>query len=71
MIPEFGHFALILGLGLSLALSVLPAMGVVRNDQLLMRSGASLSAGLFIFLFFSFICLMESFLADDFSATPP
>lgn len=67
MVPEFGHFALILALGLSLALSVLPAAGVVRNDPILMRSGGFIAGGIFTFLLFSFICLMESFLADDFS----
>ena len=67
MVPEFGHFALILALGLSLALTVLPAAGVVRNDPILMRSGGFIAGGIFTFLLFSFICLMESFLADDFS----
>ena len=67
MVPEFGHFALILALGLSMALAVLPAVGVARNDVLLMRSGGFISGGIFTFLLFSFLCLMESFLADDFS----
>ena len=67
MVPEFGHFALILALCLSLALSALPALGVVRSDVSLMRSGGFIAGGVFVFLLFSFICLMESFLADDFS----
>ncbi|MEL0066283.1 MAG: heme lyase CcmF/NrfE family subunit [Gammaproteobacteria bacterium] len=69
MIPEFGHFSLLLAFGLSIALTVLPALGVYRGDQLLMRTGPSLAAGIFMFLLFSFFCLMESFLADDFSVT--
>ena len=67
MVPEFGHFALILALCLSVALSALPALGVVRSDVSLMRSGGFIAGGVFVFLLFSFICLMESFLADDFS----
>ena len=67
MVPEFGHFALILALCLSSALSALPALGVVRSDVSLMRSGGFIAGGVFVFLLFSFICLMESFLADDFS----
>jgi cytochrome c-type biogenesis protein CcmF len=67
MIPEFGHFSLILAFGLSLALAILPAVGVYRKDALLMRTGASLSAGLFVFLAFSFACLIYAFLQDDFS----
>jgi len=67
MVPEFGHFALILALGLSLVLGVLPAVGVIKDDELLMRSGGFISCGIFTFLLFSLFCLMESFLADDFS----
>ena len=67
MIPEFGHFALILALGLSIALFVLPAYGIVRGNMLLMRSGPFVSGGMFVFMLFSFFCLVESFLADDFS----
>ncbi|MGV0033504.1 MAG: heme lyase CcmF/NrfE family subunit [Candidatus Azotimanducaceae bacterium WSBS_2022_MAG_OTU7] len=67
MIPEFGHFSLILALGLSLALAVLPAIGVYRRDALLMQTGPSIATGLFVFLTFSFGCLVYSFLQDDFS----
>ena len=67
MIPEFGHFSLILALGLSLALTVLPALGVYRRDALLMQTGPSIATGLFVFLAFSFGCLVYSFVQDDFS----
>jgi len=69
MIPEFGHFALILALGLSLALAVLPAIGVVRQETLLMHSASSIAAGLFVFLLLSFFCLLTAFVQDDFSVT--
>ena len=69
MIPEFGQFALVLALGLSIALAVLPAMGVYRRDVLLMQSAGSISAGLFIFLLFSFFCLLYAFLQDEFSVS--
>ena len=67
MIPEFGHFSLILALGLSVALAVLPALGVYRRDSLLMQTGPSIATGLFVLLAFSFGCLMYSFIQDDFS----
>ncbi len=67
MIPEFGHFALILALGLSLALTTLPALGVYRKELVLMRSSLSLSAGIFVFMLISFLCLMAAFLEDDFT----
>jgi cytochrome c-type biogenesis protein CcmF len=67
LIPEFGHFSLILALGLSVALAVLPALGVYRRDALLMQTGPSIATGLFVLLAFSFGCLMYSFIQDDFS----
>ncbi|MFT7221763.1 MAG: cytochrome c-type biogenesis protein CcmF [Candidatus Azotimanducaceae bacterium] len=67
MIPEFGQFALVLALGLSICLATLPALGVWRGEHLLMRSAPALSAGVFVFLLFSFICLLNAFLENDFS----
>ena len=67
MIPELGHFSLILALGLSVALAVLPALGVYRRDALLMQTGPSIATGLFLLLAFSFSCLVYSFIQDDFS----
>ena len=67
MITELGHFSLILALGLSVCLAVIPAMGVIRGNTLWMKSAGSLSAGLFAFIFLSFCCLADAFLADDFS----
>ena len=69
MIPEFGHFALMLALGLSLALAIVPALGVYRRDLLLMQSAGSMAAGLFIFLLFSFCCLLYAFVQDDFTVS--
>ena len=59
MIPELGHFALILALGLAIALFVLPALGVFKRDELLINSAGSLAAGMFVFLLVSFICLVQ------------
>ena len=67
MVPELGHFSLILALGLSLALAVLPAVGVVRRIPVLMATGGSLAWGIFAMLLFSFCCLVFAFVNDDFS----
>ena len=67
MIPEFGHFALILVLCLSLALSVVPMVGSFTNNEMLMRSGRSISMGIFVFLLLSFAAMVYSFFLDDFS----
>ena len=67
IVPELGHFALVIAFCLSIALFVLPALGAHYGNQLLMHTGRSLSAGLFVFVFISFICLSYSFANDDFS----
>ena len=51
MVPEFGHFALVIAFCLSFALFVLPALGAYYGNQLLMHTGRSLSAGLFVFAY--------------------
>ncbi len=65
--PELGQFALILALCLSAALFVLPLTGTYVGSTLLMRSGRSLATGFFVFVAFSFLCLLYSFMHDDFS----
>ncbi|MBA57830.1 MAG: heme lyase NrfEFG subunit NrfE [Gammaproteobacteria bacterium] len=67
MIPELGNFSLMLALGLSLGLSILPAVGVKTKDLTLIRSGGSLSLGVFVFLIISFLCLLYAFVGDDFT----
>ena len=56
--PELGQFALILSLCLSVALFVLPLSGTYLGSTLLMQSGRSLAVGFFIFVSFSFFCLV-------------
>lgn len=65
--PELGQFALILSLCLSIALFVLPLSGTYLGSTLLMQSARSLAIGFFIFVAFSFFCLVYSFIHDDFS----
>lgn len=67
MVPELGHFALILALCLSIALFVLPMLGAQTGNQLLMQTGRSLSAGFFTFVALAFFCLSYSFAHDDFT----
>jgi cytochrome c-type biogenesis protein CcmF len=69
MIAELGHFSLILALGLSICLAVLPALGVYKGQSSLMQLSGSLAAGLFVFILFSFVCLVDAFLSDDFSVS--
>lgn len=67
MIPELGHFALALALGFAVLLAVVPLAGAATGRLVWMRSGGPLSAGMFVFLLLSYICLTWAFLVDDFS----
>jgi cytochrome c-type biogenesis protein CcmF len=67
LIPELGHFALVLALCISFALFVLPMLGAHYGNQLLMHTGRSLAAGFFVFISIAFFCLSYSFAHDDFS----
>lgn len=67
MVPELGHFALIIAFCLSLILAVVPMWGAQTGNAVLMASSRSLSVGLFTFVAIAFACLVYAFLQDDFS----
>jgi len=67
MIPELGNFALMLALCLAVLLSVVPMVGTYTGNALWMSLCRSLSAGIWVFMVFSFTCLAYAFLNDDFS----
>ena len=67
MIPELGHFALILALLTSLVLTVAPFAGAVRRDPRWMAVAPNAAAGLFVFHLVAFVCLAWAFVANDFS----
>ena len=67
MIPELGHFALILVFALAVVLGALPLIGAARGNETLMRSAFSLAAGVAVFAALSFACLEYAFVHDDFS----
>ncbi|WP_347331422.1 heme lyase CcmF/NrfE family subunit [Marinimicrobium locisalis] len=67
MVPEVGHYALILALAFSVALTVLPLVGAQTGNQLLMHTSRSLATGFFVFVAIAFACLAVAFVQDDFS----
>jgi cytochrome c-type biogenesis protein CcmF len=67
MIPEYGHFALIIALSLALLQSVVPLWGAIRGNHYLMSMARSLALGQFLFIALSFAALVYAFLTDDFS----
>ena len=67
MIPELGHFALILAALVALAFGVLTLLGAHQGRQAwiaLARPGANAMA---LLVTFSFACLTQAFVANDFS----
>lgn len=67
MIPELGHYALVLALALGLIQSIVPAIGALSRDLTLMRLASSTALMQFVFVALSFIALTISYVTSDFS----
>ena len=67
MIPEIGNFALVVALVLALTQGALPIWGAARSNTVLMGTARPLAYGQFVFVAIAFICLVYSFLNNDFS----
>jgi cytochrome c-type biogenesis protein CcmF len=67
VIPEIGHFALILALSLAICQSVLPLIGAHRGDDAMMAVARPAARGQLLFVTVAFVCLTWSFLQSDFS----
>ncbi|HNF89621.1 MAG TPA: heme lyase CcmF/NrfE family subunit [Thiobacillaceae bacterium] len=67
MIPELGHFALIVALLLALTQAILPLVGAQRGNLTLMAVARPAAQGQFVFVALAFGCLAWSFLHNDFS----
>ena len=67
MIPEIGHFALILALSLAVCQGVIPLLGAYRNDAAMMAAGRTAANGQLFFVAFAFGALVWAFVQSDFS----
>jgi cytochrome c-type biogenesis protein CcmF len=67
MIPELGHFALILALILALIQGILPIVGAHRGNATLMGVARPAAQGQFVFMVVAYGCLAYAFLTNDFS----
>ncbi|HEX4232933.1 MAG TPA: heme lyase CcmF/NrfE family subunit [Caldimonas sp.] len=67
MIPELGHFALWLALGIALVLGVVPMLGAARGRGDWMALARPSARILFALVAFAFVCLALSFVGNDFS----
>ncbi len=67
MIPEIGHFALILALCLAVVQGVVPLVGAHKRYSSWVEIAAPAALGQLLFITISFFCLTYAFLLDDFS----
>src|SRR3954471_980905 len=67
MIPELGHFSLIVALCIALTQATLPLLGAARGNVAWMRVARPAAHGQFVFVAFAFACLAYAFINNDFS----
>jgi len=67
MIPELGHFALILAFIVALVQGVVPLVGASRNRAALIAVARPAAQAQFAFMALAFACLTWAFIANDFS----
>ncbi|MDA0226175.1 MAG: heme lyase CcmF/NrfE family subunit, partial [Proteobacteria bacterium] len=67
MIPEFGHFALILAMMLAIAQGIVPLVGAARGNAAWMALARPAAQGQFVFVAIAFGSLTWAFVANDFS----
>src|SRR5512139_338062 len=67
MIPELGHFALILATLVALILGTLPLLGAHRNRLAWVALARPAATAMALLITFSFACLTQAFVVSDFS----
>ncbi|SDN66803.1 heme lyase CcmF/NrfE family subunit [Vreelandella arcis] len=67
ILPEIGHFALIIALLMAVVQAVLPLAGAATRRPLWMAYAQPMATGQFVFVLLAYGCLTASYLMDDFS----
>ena len=67
MIPEIGHFALVLALVVAVVQSIFPMVGAATNNAQWIAMAKPTARAQFVLLAVSFACLTAAFLESDFS----
>jgi cytochrome c-type biogenesis protein CcmF len=69
MIPELGHFALIVALAMAIVQTIFPIVGAANGNQTWMSLARPVARLQFLFVSIAFAILAYSFLTNDFSVT--
>ncbi|MDX9740363.1 MAG: heme lyase CcmF/NrfE family subunit [Gammaproteobacteria bacterium] len=69
MIPEIGHFALIMALLMAALLGTLPLVGAARGNFAWMRVARPAAQAQFAFVLIAYLCLSYAFWSHDFSVS--
>jgi cytochrome c-type biogenesis protein CcmF len=67
MIPELGHFALIIAMAFAICLTLIPTLGIFTKNTNLVAYAKPFTYGMFTFTAISILLLAYSFVLDDFS----
>ncbi len=67
MIPEIGHFALVLALCMAIVQSVFPIIGASRNISAWIAIARPAAQAQLLFVFIAYACLTYAFIVHDFS----
>ncbi|MGM0703015.1 MAG: heme lyase CcmF/NrfE family subunit [Pseudomonadota bacterium] len=67
MIPEIGHFALVIAMLMAAVQAVMPLAGAALRRPLWMAFARPMAAGQFLFVVIAYLCLTASYLFDDFT----
>ena len=67
MIPELGHFALIIAFAVALVQSVLPLIGAAKNDSALISMARPAALTQLLFVGIAYAALTQAFIVHDFS----
>ena len=67
MIPELGHFALIIAFAVSIVQSVVPLIGAAKNDNTLMSLARPAALTQLLFVGLAYAALTHAFIVHDFS----
>ncbi len=67
MIPELGHFALIIALAVAIVQSIVPIIGAAKNNAAMMSLARPAALTQFLFIGLAYVILTRAFIEHDFS----